>query len=98
MLRGAEASVSSSVNPPLVAAGNAIEETGATISAGIFNRRGDLTIWLTNDKAHKMASFLKGKSYALEILPYNKLNNEAGDVGAILRLNEAGRRTSVSYG
>jgi hypothetical protein len=46
---------------------------------------------LTHDEGKKMAALLQ-KNYALETLPGIDLKNEAGDVGAILRLNEAGRR------
>jgi hypothetical protein len=57
----------------------------------------------TPDEDKQMAALLQ-KNYAMESLPAIDLKNEAGDVGAILRLNEAGRRyliedgTSISKG
>jgi hypothetical protein len=57
--------------------------------------RGSLT--LTGDEDKQMAALLK-KNYAMESLPDIDLENEAGDVGAILRLNEAGRRYLIEYG
>jgi hypothetical protein len=55
------------------------------------------TIRLTDDEDKQMAALLK-KNYAMESLPNIDLENEAGDVGAILRLNEAGRRYLVQDG
>jgi hypothetical protein len=52
---------------------------------------------LTDDEDKQMATLLK-KNYALESLPDIDLNNEAGDVGAILRLNGAGRRYLIEDG
>jgi hypothetical protein len=52
---------------------------------------------LTNDEEQQMAVVLK-KNYGLERLPDINQENEAGDVGAILRLNEAGRRYLVQDG
>jgi hypothetical protein len=52
---------------------------------------------LNDDESKHMAALLK-KNYALENLPDNGLKNEVGDVGAILRLNEAGRRYLIEDG
>jgi hypothetical protein len=52
---------------------------------------------LTDDGSKQMATILK-KNYALERLPGIDPYNEAGDVGAILRLNEAGRRYLIEDG
>jgi hypothetical protein len=49
---------------------------------------------LTRDDDRQMASLLK-KNYALERFP---IINQGGDVGAILRLNGAGRRYLVQDG
>jgi hypothetical protein len=49
------------------------------------------------DESKQMATLLK-KNYALERLPEIDLENGVGDVGAILRLNEAGRRYLVQDG
>jgi hypothetical protein len=49
---------------------------------------------LTNDEDKQMAALLK-KNYALEKLPGF---NMQGDVGAILRLNEVGRRYLIEDG
>jgi hypothetical protein len=49
---------------------------------------------LTDDEGKQMVTLLK-KNYAMESLPDIDLENEAGDVGAILRLNGAGRRYLV---
>jgi hypothetical protein len=57
----------------------------------------DLKIRLTEDEDKQMAALLK-KNFALERLSEIDLENEAGDVGAILRLNEAGRRYLVQDG
>jgi hypothetical protein len=48
------------------------------------------SLQLTDDEDKQIASLLK-KNYTLERLLDVDLENEAGDVGAILRLNEAGR-------
>jgi hypothetical protein len=63
-----------------------------TLSLG---RNGSFT--LTHDEGKQMAALLQ-KNYALETLPGIDLENEAGDVGAILRLNEAGRRYLIEDG
>jgi hypothetical protein len=55
------------------------------------------TIQLTDDEDKHVAKFLK-KNYALESVPGIDLENRAGDVGAILRLNAAGRRHLVQDG
>jgi hypothetical protein len=58
---------------------------------------------LTDDEVKQMAALVK-KDYVLESLPGIDLEKEAGDIGAILRLNAAGRRylivnrSSVSKG
>jgi hypothetical protein len=52
---------------------------------------------LTDDEDKQMALFLT-KNYALESLPDIDLDDEAGDVDAILRLNEAGRRYLIEDG
>jgi hypothetical protein len=55
-------------------------------------------IWLNADERKHMFSLLE-KNYALESLPQIvDLDNEARDVGAILRLNEAGRRYLIEDG
>jgi hypothetical protein len=54
-------------------------------------------IQLTDDENKNAAKFLK-KNYALESLPGIDLENRAGNVGAILRLNAAGRRYLVQDG
>jgi hypothetical protein len=56
-----------------------------------------LTIRLNNDESKHMVSLLK-KNYALESLPDIDLEDPVGDVGAILRLNAAGRRYLVQDG
>jgi hypothetical protein len=57
----------------------------------------DETVQLTHDEDKRMAKILK-KNYALESLPDFYLENRPGDVGAILRLNEAGRRYLIEDG
>jgi hypothetical protein len=52
---------------------------------------------LNDDESKQMAALLK-RNYALESLPGIDLKNGAGDVGAILRLNEAGRRYLIEDG
>jgi hypothetical protein len=52
---------------------------------------------LTHDEDKQTAALLK-KNYALESLPGIDLKNKAGDVGAILRLNKAGRRYLIKEG
>jgi hypothetical protein len=52
---------------------------------------------LTDDEDKHMAKILK-KNYALESLPQIYLEFEARDVGAILRLNAAGRRYLIEDG
>jgi hypothetical protein len=52
---------------------------------------------LTHDEDKQMAVLLK-KNYALESFPHMNLKNEAGDVGAILQLNKAGRRYLIEDG
>jgi hypothetical protein len=55
------------------------------------------SLTLTHDEDMQMAALLK-KNYALETLPDIKLQYWARDVGAILRLNGAGRRYLVEDG
>jgi hypothetical protein len=55
------------------------------------------TTQLTDDEDKQMTALLK-KNYALESLPNIKLQNRASDVGAILRLNGAGRRYLIEDG
>jgi hypothetical protein len=66
-----------------------------------FVTHDDLTwgrgLQLTDDKDKEMAALLK-KSYAMESLPDIIPKNEASDVGAILRLNQAGRRYLIEDG
>jgi hypothetical protein len=65
-----------------------------------LNLKGCQRLTLTHDEDKRMASLLK-KNYALEILPgisLKNLKNRAEDVGAILRLNAAGRRYLVQDG
>jgi hypothetical protein len=52
---------------------------------------------LTDDEDKQKASLLK-KNYALENLPDIDLESEAGDLSAILRLNEARRRYLIEDG
>jgi hypothetical protein len=52
---------------------------------------------LTHDEDKQMAALLR-KNYAMESLPDIDLEIEAGDLGAILRLNKAGRRYLVDDG
>jgi hypothetical protein len=52
---------------------------------------------LTEDEAKQMALLLK-KNYAFQRLPDISPHSDAGDLGAILRLNEAGRRYLVQDG
>jgi hypothetical protein len=54
---------------------------------------------MTHGEERKMTALLN-KNYALEYLPDIGINleNEAGDVGAILLLNEAGRRYLIEDG
>jgi hypothetical protein len=54
-------------------------------------------LFLSDDEDKRMVSLLQ-KNYALEKLPDIKYENEAGNVAAILRLNEAGRRYLVQDG
>jgi hypothetical protein len=56
-----------------------------------------LTTRLNEDESKEMASLLK-KNYALESLPNIDMEDPVGDVGAILRLNAAGRRYLVQDG
>jgi hypothetical protein len=63
-----------------------------------LNLRGSFTLTtLTHDEDKQMAMLLK-KNYALESLPGIDLKSEARDVGAVLRLNEAGRRYLIEDG
>jgi hypothetical protein len=55
------------------------------------------TLELTHDEDKQMATLLQ-KNYALVSLPDLYLKNGAGDVGAILRLNDAGRRYLIEDG
>jgi hypothetical protein len=52
---------------------------------------------LTNDEGKQMAALVK-KTYAMESLPDIYLKKEARDLGAILRLNAAGRRYLIEDG
>jgi hypothetical protein len=63
-----------------------------TLSSGKYG-----ILRLTDDEGKQMAALVK-KNYTLERLLDIDLENEAGDVGAILRLNEAGRRYLIEYG
>jgi hypothetical protein len=62
-----------------------------------LNLNYNTSLALTHDEDKQMAVLLK-KNYALESLPHIDLKNEAGDVGAILQLNEAGRRYLIEDG
>jgi hypothetical protein len=65
-----------------------------------LNLKGCQRLTLTHDEDKRMASLLKNNC-ALEILPgisLKNLKNRTGDVGAILRLNAAGRRYLVEDG
>jgi hypothetical protein len=55
------------------------------------------TIELTDDEEKHMVKILK-KNYALESIPEIDLEDEAGDINAILRLNAAGRRYLIENG
>jgi hypothetical protein len=55
------------------------------------------TLELTDDEDKHMAQILK-KNFALESLPNIHLDTRSGDVGAILQLNEAGRRYLIEDG
>jgi hypothetical protein len=55
------------------------------------------SLTLTRHEDKQMAALLK-KNYALESLQGIDLENEARDVGAVLRLNEAGRRYLIEDG
>jgi hypothetical protein len=55
------------------------------------------TTQLTDDEDKQMATLLK-KNFTLESLPAINLNYRGSDVGAILRLNEAGRRYLIEDG
>ncbi len=57
----------------------------------------DHLLRLTDDEGKQMAALLK-KNYALERLPDLNLKGRAEDVGAILRLNGAGRRYLIEHG
>jgi hypothetical protein len=57
----------------------------------------DMRLQLNDDESKQIAALLK-KNYALERLPDIDQKNEAGDIGAILRLNEAGRRYLIEDG
>jgi hypothetical protein len=59
--------------------------------------KGSERLQWNDDEIKQMASLLK-KNYALESLPDIDLKNEAGDIGTILRLNEAGRRYLIEDG
>jgi hypothetical protein len=56
-----------------------------------------VTIRLTDDEDKQIAALLQ-KNYAMERLPDINMGSTAGDVHAILRLNEAGRRYLVQDG
>jgi hypothetical protein len=66
-----------------------------TLKSFKFNH--DSTIRLNDDEDKQIALLLQ-KNYALETLPDFDLEDRAGDVGAILRLNGAGRRYLVKDG
>jgi hypothetical protein len=68
-------------------------QQNTTLKSIIFQHDGDL-LHLTGDEDKQMAVMLQ-KNYALERLPDF---NQEGDVGAILRLNAAGRRYLVEDG
>jgi hypothetical protein len=55
------------------------------------------TIQLTDDEDKHMVNILK-KNYALENIPEINLEDQAGDIDAILRLNAAGRRYLIENG
>jgi hypothetical protein len=57
----------------------------------------DTTLQLTADEDKRMAVLLRN-NYALESLSDIDLENEPGDVGAMLRLNAAGRRYLIEDG
>jgi hypothetical protein len=62
-----------------------------------LNVLGCHSLTLTHDEDKQMAALLQ-KNYALESLPDMNLEIEAGDVGAILRLNKTGRRYLIEDG
>jgi hypothetical protein len=57
----------------------------------------DRGVQLNDDENKQMATLLK-KNYAFESLPDTNVKNQAGDAGAILRLNGAGRRYLIEQG
>jgi hypothetical protein len=57
----------------------------------------DGSLRLTDDEDKQIGTLLK-KNYAMESLPDINLENEFGDVGAILRLNRLGRRYLIEDG
>jgi hypothetical protein len=67
-----------------------------TLKALILQHRRRI-LRLTDDEDKQMAVVLQ-KNYALVTLPDIDLENTAGDVGAILRLNKAGRRYLIEDG
>jgi hypothetical protein len=68
-------------------------QVNQTLKTLIINPNGSLR--LTADEDKQMAALLK-KNYALESLP--KISSRTGGVGAILRLNAAGRRYLIQDG
>jgi hypothetical protein len=66
-----------------------------TLKSLKFHRH--LTFRLNDDEDKQLGALLK-KNYALERLPDIDLDNEVRDVGAILLLNEAGRRYLIQDG
>jgi hypothetical protein len=72
-------------------------QNNTALKALTFHWWDDLAIQLTDDEDKQMVSLLK-KNYALERLPDIDLEDEARDVGAILRLNQAGRRYLIQDG
>jgi hypothetical protein len=53
---------------------------------------------LTGEENKQMAGSLLKRNYTMESLPGIDLDEKAGDVGAFLQLNEAGRRYLIEDG
>jgi hypothetical protein len=70
-------------------------QLNTTLKTLSINQDGSLR--LTVDEGKQMAALLK-KNFAMESLPDIDLESQAGDVGAILRLNAAGRRYLIEDG
>jgi hypothetical protein len=68
-----------------------------TLKSIVFQNSRGQARQLTDDEDKQIANTLK-KNYGLERLPDIDLEIQAGDVGAILRLNEVGRRYLVQDG